>query len=183
MPPIPAWNSAGYLPPWTTGPTTLGGRSPYRSTLLEFVSRFAITDARILICHGLIKYRAELRQLGVQGFQWLDGSFVEDVENFRLQKPQPADIDVVTFANFEQHHRVPLEQLRNRSKEQHHVDGYFVSLSEPDAVIVEWTAYWFGLFSHRRADSAWKGMIQVDLGASDQDAVQRLQALKDVAVP
>lgn len=182
---IPAWNGAGYLPPWasSTGPTAQGARSPYRSTLLDFVRRFAITDARIIICQGLIDYRTELRQLGVQGFQWLDGSFVEDVENFRPLKPQPADIDVVTFADFGQQHYARLGQLSGRAKTQYHVDGYFVSLIEPPAIIVERTAYWFGLFGHRRADAAWKGMVQVDLGTGDQDAVQHLQSLQNAGTP
>jgi hypothetical protein len=182
---IPAWNGAGFLPPWasTAGPAAQGARSPYRSTMLDFVRRFAITDARIIICQGLLDYRAELRTLGVRGFQWLDGSFVEDVENFRPLKPQPADIDVVTFANFAQQHTTQLDDLSRRSKGRHHVDGYFVSLLDRPENIVEWTAYWFGLFSHRRADAAWKGMVQVDLGTSDQDSVQHLQSLQNAPTP
>lgn len=151
--------------------------------MLDFVQRFAITDARMLICQGLIDYRAELRRLGVQGFQWLDGSFVEDVENYRPQKPQPADIDLVTFANFGPQHDPQLDDLSQRSKSQYHVDGYFVSLLDPAEIIVGWTTYWFGLFSHRRADGAWKGMVQVDLGISDQDSIQHLQSLQHTTTP
>jgi len=182
---IPAWNGAGFLPPWASqgSPTANNGRSPYHTTMLDFVRRFAITDARILICQGLVDYRAELRQLGVKGFQWLDGSFVENVESFRPQRPQPADIDVVTFADFGPQHGSRLSDLSRRSKSQHQVDGYFVSLLDPPEKIVDRTAYWFGLFGHRRTDGAWKGMVQVDLGTSDQDSAQHLQSLKSTTTP
>ena len=180
---IPSWNGAGFLPPWASTPTAVAARSPYRSTMLEFVRRFAITDARIIICQGLLDYRDELRTMGVHGFQWLDGSFVEDVENFRPAKPQPADIDIVTFADFGPPHQAQLNVLQGRAKQQYHVDGYFVSLAESPATIVERTAYWFGLFSHRRADAAWKGMVQVDLGANDQTSLAHIQSLHSPATP
>ena len=183
---IPAWNGAGFLPPWasTAGPAAQGARSPYRSTMLDFVRRFAITDARIIICQGLLDYRAELRRLGIQdGFQWLDGSFVEDVENFRPQRPQPADIDVVTFADIGGQLFSMLQGLSGSAKSRYHVDGYFVPLNDHPAKIVEMTAYWFGLFSHRRADQAWKGMVQVTLGTSDQDSAQHLQSLQSTTTP
>lgn len=182
---VPAWNGAGFLPPWasTIGPAAPGARSPYRTTLLDFVRRFAITDARMTICQGLIDYRDELRQMGVQGFQWLDGSFVEDVENFRPSKPRPADIDVVTFADFGLQHDAQLALLGTRARQRYCVDGYFVSLLMPPDELVERTAYWFGLFGHRRTDAAWKGMVQVELGTSDQDAVQHLQALQHTGTP
>lgn len=181
---IPSWNGAGFLPPWASTPAAPAARSPYRSTMLEFVRRFAITDARIIICEGLLAYRDELRTMGVHGFQWLDGSFVEDVENFRPQRPQPADIDIVTFADFGPQHGTQLDALHGRAKQQHHVDGYFVSLAESPETIVARTAYWFGLFSHRRADAAWwKGMVQVDLDTNDQTSVAHLQSLQAPASP
>ncbi len=72
--------------------------SPYVVTAGELVQRFAINASRCVILDGLLRYRAELRELGfVGGFQWLDGSFVEDVE--AREDRAPKDIDVVTFAH------------------------------------------------------------------------------------
>lgn len=183
MSPIPTWSGAGFLPPWIANPAHSAGRSPYRASMLEFVQRFAITDARIIICQGLLDYRAELRKLGVHGFQWLDGSFVEDVENFRPAKPHPGDIDVVTFADFSPADDPRLVSLKSSAKTNMHVDGYFVSTCAPGPQIVQNTAYWFGLFSHRRGDGLWKGMVEVDLGSDDNDALQHLESVQSAGDP
>lgn len=68
--------------------------SPYEATSVELVSRFATSPARIGILTGLLAYRDALRAFGLhEGFQWIDGSFVE-----RLDR-EPGDIDIVTFAS------------------------------------------------------------------------------------
>ena len=149
--------------------------------MLEFVRRFAVTDARIIICQGLLDYRGEIRKLGVHGFQWFDGSFVEDVEKFRPKRPQPEDIDVVTFADFPDLSDPQLVALQDTAKGTMHVDGYYVSTVAQGSWIVEMTAYWFGLFGHRRGDGLWKGMVQVDLGTDDNDAVRHLQSVQSSA--
>jgi hypothetical protein len=64
----------------------------------EVVLRYGVTAERAAILTGLLDYRAALRNVGIMdGFQWLDGSFVEDVEAIRSRPP--SDIDVVTFAH------------------------------------------------------------------------------------
>src|ERR1700686_1977956 len=95
---IPTNTISGILPPFT-GPTSAVRAmcSPYASTIGEFVLRYAVSVERNAILKGLLDYRAALQNIGVStGFQLLDGSFVEDVENIRLRPP--GDIDVVTFA-------------------------------------------------------------------------------------
>src|SRR3546814_15716743 len=65
--------------------------------MTEVVCRFSASAELIAIVRGLLDYRAGLAGIGVvQGFQWIDGSFVEDCETVR-QRP-PSDVDVVTFA-------------------------------------------------------------------------------------
>src|SRR3546814_8995494 len=71
--------------------------SPYSTSMTEIVSRFATSAERVAILRGLLDFRARLAGIDiVQGFQWIDGSFVEDCETVR-QRP-PLDVDVVTFA-------------------------------------------------------------------------------------
>lgn len=93
---IPAWNAQGVLPPVGVADPTSTIRSPYVVPLIEVVHRFGTTVERRTILGGLMRYRAALHAIGlVQGFQWLDGSFLEDVEG--LESRPPNDIDVVTF--------------------------------------------------------------------------------------
>jgi hypothetical protein len=50
-------------------------------------------------------------------------------------------------------------------KSSHRLDAYFVDLDGAAETIVEVARYYCGLFSHRRTDYLWKGMLKVDLGA------------------
>jgi hypothetical protein len=96
---IPELNQSGVLPPFIPeqGPTDPASMAPYRSTITEFVNRYAHSPERIAILRGLLEYRSKLKAIGItQGFQWLDGSFVENIE-LNLGRP-PADVDLVTFA-------------------------------------------------------------------------------------
>lgn len=95
---IPDFNHSHVLPPFIgDGPTAASDISPYRGSMLEVTQRFASLPGRRRLIEGLLNYRADLAALGfVRGFQWLDGSFAEDVEAHE-QRP-PNDIDIVTFA-------------------------------------------------------------------------------------
>jgi hypothetical protein len=91
--PIPPFSIDGVLPPYvgTTGP---GGSAqdmtPYAVTTIEVASTLGTSDKRKMILRQWLQHRAALRRLGFQrGFQWLDGSFVENKD--------PNDLDVVTF--------------------------------------------------------------------------------------
>ncbi len=48
-------------------------------------------------------------------------------------------------------------------------DPYFVDLSMTPESLVSQARYWFGLFSHRRT-GIWKGLLQVPLAVSQDDA-------------
>ena len=94
--PIPPWTSRGVLPSIDPGDPTGGDRSPYPASLLDVVMRFSTSPERRTILQGLLDYRAALHRMGlVSGFQWLDGSFLENIE--LLESRSPRDIDVVTF--------------------------------------------------------------------------------------
>lgn len=95
---IPAFNHSHVLPPFIgESPAVSSELSPYVVSMLELAQRFAHLPGRTRLVQGLLDYRAALAALGfVRGFQWLDGSFAEDVEAHQ-QRP-PNDIDIVTFA-------------------------------------------------------------------------------------
>jgi hypothetical protein len=91
------------------------------------------------VLDGFIRYRRALHEAGLRkGFQWLNGSFAEDVE--RVEGRPPNDVDVVTFYELPEGttQRVIAEknpQLLNHAgiREKYNVDGYFVSLGScPD---------------------------------------------------
>jgi hypothetical protein len=88
---------SGIVPPIRPG--LLGSdsdRSPYRTGLDEFIERFALSPDRAKVLQGFLNYRAALHSSGIiDGFQWLDGSFLEHVED--TENRSPRDIDVVSF--------------------------------------------------------------------------------------
>ena len=168
--PIPSFTIDGVLPPFV-GPNGPGGApedlSPYPTTATEVVTTLAMTPTRRTILKGWLDHRASLRAIGFdRGFQWLDGSFVEDKE--------PRDLDIVAFL-----YRPPgihdgnmLARLmhgniglfgRAQVKATFSVDFFPVDLNATPEALVSLTRYWLGLFSHRRQDSLWKGMLQIRL--------------------
>jgi hypothetical protein len=179
--PIPSFSIDGVLPPYV-GPSGPGGRaedmSPYVVSAFEVVSTLGGSSGRAKILDGWLRHRAELRSLGFQrGFQWLDGSFLENKE--------PQDLDVVTFVFPPA--MVNRQQLlsvvdRARIKQNYLLDAFFVNLSGSPETIVNTSRYYFGLFSHRRQDDLWKGMLQVSLDnvADDTAASAALGATTSV---
>jgi hypothetical protein len=175
--PIPAFTIDGVLPPYV-GPEGPGGAaedmSPYVVTALEVVTTLASSRERRDILHGWLRHRAGLRAVGFErGFQWLDGSFVED--------KQPRDLDVVSFLYRPQGIQDPRQLLtvmrangnlfvRNIVKEEYKLDAFPVDLEGSPEALVSSTRYFLGLFSHRRGDDVWKGMLQVRLEDIADDA-------------
>lgn len=174
---IPAWNNAGVLPPIVPGtPGNSPERSPYVIELPVLIDRFSTSPERIAILYGLLRFRAALHQAGiVSGFQWLDGSFLEDVE--RLEERSPRDMDVVNFvylADLNQEalisqHRALFNPAE--TKRAYAIDAYFVEIGGVlDKNAVRRVSYWYSMWSHRR-DGSWKGFVQVDIDpAPDADA-------------
>lgn len=142
----------------------------------EVATRFGGSETRRAILRGLLEYRAAVRAAGfVRGFQWLDGSFLEDVELVRRRPP--ADVDLVTFAqrpkNYSDAEWREFVSLHaslfdpQEAKSRYRCDAYFVDLSLKPELLVSYTRYWFGLFSHQRATNLWKGMLEVPLDSDD----------------
>jgi hypothetical protein len=183
---IPAFNHSHVLPPFEGERLTRAHSSPYLVATSELVQRFANSAPRSVILDGLLRYRADLRSLGfVSGFQWLDGSFVEDVE--AREDRAPKDIDLVTFAYAPAGMSKPqINQMmagrphlfdRDACKTGFLCDTFLVNLTTSPESLVTQTRYWYGLYSHRRGDALWKGMLQLPLDSDDAAARAMLDPL------
>ena len=71
-------------------------RSPYSVSLTDCILRFGTTQARRAILDGFMEFRSALHSVNLtKGFQWVDGSFLENVEE--IEKRDPHDIDLFNF--------------------------------------------------------------------------------------
>lgn len=176
--PIPAMDGIlNVLPPHLGDPRQPTDLSPYPCTTAEICGSFATSPARKEILEGFLRLRSELLTAGIQGFQWVDGSFVEDVET--QEGRDPSDIDVVTFVSHP-NDEISLSAVlqprphwtdRTESKRLFRVDHFLLPLCSAPERIVDLTRYWYGLFSHRRdPDRTWKGMLRVELTPIADDA-------------
>lgn len=173
--PIPAFDGIlNVLPPHLGNPTGLSGSSPYGATIIELCEQFATTERRKKILSGFLDLRKELITRKLCGFQWIDGSFLENIEV--QEERDPNDIDVVTFVanpiNRDEVYAIipPSDELLNpkTTKEKYHVDHYLLPLGSEPKILVHLTRYWYGLFSHRR-DGVWKGILEIPLEDSSME--------------
>ncbi len=178
MPPssIPAWSPEGFLPPIDPLAPTSPDRSPYRVSLTDFILHFATSPKRNQILAGFLDYRAALHAIGLtDGFQWVDGSFLEQVEV--IESRSPNDLDVVTFFSMPPgkdqatlYSMNPSIFTHGNVKTTYMVDSYYVELSTANSLtLVESTSYWYSVWSHRR-NQIWKGFIQISLDPSGDPA-------------
>jgi len=118
-----------------------------------------------------------------QGFQWLDGSFLENIEVSEGRDPR--DLDVVTFYSGSDSpdsldilRLFPEFSSASSSKTKYHLDHYAVDFTFAPLVTVEATRYWIQLFTHNRT-GVWKGILQLPLNtdSDDQAAFDYLNSL------
>lgn len=181
---IPQWTSQGVLPPVNSVAPTAADRSPYPVTLTDLVLRYATSQARNRILRGFLEFRAALHSARLdKGFQWVDGSFLEDVQ--MIEGREPRDVDVVTFFHLPDG-QTQEDLVRNSprlfnpvdTKADYRVDAYFVQLNgnAPEPLVGQ-SAYWYSLWSHRR-NGQWKGYLQIELSsANDQVAQANLEKM------
>lgn len=178
--PISSFTIDGVLPPYV-GPHGPGGAfedlSPYEVSATEVVATLGGTHNRQDILRRWLDHRSRLRAAGiVRGYQWLDGSF--------LERKEPKDLDTVSFIYRPAHAVQPADWNafmlgnfslidRGQLKQNFRLDALFVDLDGNRESIVEVARYYVGLFSHRRGDDLWKGMLKVRLenAADDADAL------------
>lgn len=172
---IPSWNSIGILPPVNEFDPLGFGRSPYKTNTIELVDSYAFNNKRASILIGFLAFRDRLYKTGMSnGFQWVDGSFTENIELTESRKPN--DIDVVTFFKVPPGETQP--SIMSREIDLFHpakgdwrktnflVDAYFQCLDVDPISLVERSVYWYSMWSHKR-DMSWKGFLQVPLSKDD----------------
>ncbi len=176
---IPYWNACGVFPPIDASAPTSPERSPYSVSLIDIVMRFSTTTERRSVLTGFLNYRAALHGFGLtEGFQWLDGSFFEDIE--AIEQRAPHDMDVVSFYDTPDNFTITDEQAQlfdqAAAKVRFRVDAYVVELNKvTPRELVFWSAYWYSMWSHRR-NQVWKGFLKVELAPTeDAQALTWLQ--------
>ncbi|MDN2566535.1 hypothetical protein N1F89_09895 [Aquibium sp. A9E412] len=156
--------------------------------MVELTQTLAATDERKALLRNLLEYRRVLAGDGyVSGIQFIDGSFVENVEATALRAPR--DIDIFSILNRPAkyagadaallqaggvfwHERVA---NRDQNKATLNLDTYAVLVEELDlGSLLRHVMYWQSLFSHQRDTFAWKGFVAIMLNAADDDAAAAL---------
>jgi|26BtaG_2_1085354.scaffolds.fasta_scaffold01442_5 hypothetical protein len=182
------WNIHGVISPVSDGEEGHSpDRSPYHTNILEFAKKFAFSVERVEILLGLLEYRKTLYLLDINtGFQWVNGSFVENVESIR-QRP-PNDVDVVTFSNLcntiPNYSDFVTENLSifdsSKAKQKYKVDAYWVDMDTGfNEYSVERCTYWYSMWSHQRDTNIWKGFYVIPLSPEkDIEAIEYLSRLK-----
>lgn len=180
---IPPFDHNNVLPPYLgDDPTKLYAMSPYKTDILEFCRYFAFSRERIEILKGFVKFRLECLRFGAShGFQWIDGSFIENIE--KSDKRSPRDIDVVTFvfSLTQDQQQLIFQEFKpfynaKSSKQIYNVDHYLVVADVNPMVTINSVKYWNQLFGHNRK-GVWKGMVELPLcvdGKADMEALNYL---------
>lgn len=147
-------------------------RSPYLVSVFDLICRFGTSPTRCDILRGFVRLRHALFQNSFTGFQWIGGSFVEN-----LTDREPNDIDVVSFI---EHHISPqrLKDIayedmlisKTGSKKKYCCDSYIVDVSLIDDAryLINDVTYWYSIFSHTR-NNIWKGMLRLELAESRKE--------------
>jgi hypothetical protein len=185
---IPPLNLSGVLPPFLgSSPSEISVMSPYSTSMSEIARHFCTSPERINLFTGLVGYRKALLAVGItQGWQWIDGSFCEDVEALRGRPP--GDIDVVSLfvrpahataqADWEAFFMAHIHLFWNvHTKPTFGCDAFLVDIGLPAHQVFAQITYWFGLFTHQKATLLWKGLLQVPLTSDDDDAVEYVNSL------
>ena len=186
---LPPFDMRGLLPPFLGADETSHARSPYGVTMTELAAGLGTTSHRQGLLRNLITYRQLLANEGyVSGIQFVDGSFVENVE-INASRP-PSDIDVFSIlcrpAKYTADppiwvsNGIPFwqDEIANRvkNKSRFGLDTYALLFEEltPDDLIRN-TIYWYSLFSHQRSTLAWKGFVTLSLDpVADQAALSSM---------
>ena len=177
---IPGWTNSGVLPANDPYDPTSPARSRSNVSLSALIIRFGFTEERRRLLSGLLDFRAELHQAGLsQGFQWINGSFVERIEDIADRPPN--DVDLVTFFHVPRGETIKSLWASNQElfdprtvKEKHQTDAYFAPFNPqaPDDIVKQ-TIYWYSLWSHDR-NGLWKGFLEVDLDGDEDLRARRI---------
>jgi hypothetical protein len=190
--PIPMFDTNGLLPPFIGNDETTSQRSPYDATIVQFVDRFAFSLERVKLLSGLLEYRRLLSNLGyISGYQYLNGSFSQDIE--AQESRPPKDIDVFSLLVRPEKYKNDdklwgsegidewADEIVNlkKNKIRFFTDTYAISDDDFSLeCVMRNVVYWYSLFSHTRNTKDWKGFVIVPLSSSDDEAAEGMLETK-----
>lgn len=188
MSPVPSFDGRGLLPPVLGPDDTTRDRSPYFASMTELVTALGTTPWRENLLFGLLEYRRLLDRHGYSdGLQFIDGSFVENVEV--RESRDPGDIDVFSFlmrpAAYQQDPNLWATvgfpawagelMDRDKNKARFLLDTYGIAVDQHGRLtLINETIYWYSLFSHRRVTREWKGFVIMPLNPPDDAAARAM---------
>lgn len=131
-----------------------------------------------MILGRFLDFRERLAAEGLdRGYQWLDGSFLEDVE--RGEGRAPRDLDAVTvYWGYDQAFQnrlaasFPEFARPSLAKANFQLDHYPFDVGYDPQFTLEQTRYFILLFSHNRM-GVWKGMLRIEMNTPAEDAAAR----------
>lgn len=181
---IPDFDHNLVLPPHKGNPALPTDLSPYNCSTKDLCNKFATSPERIEILKNYLTFRENLNTYGLlNGLQWLDGSFLEDIE--AQEKRSPRDLDLVTIywgydIPFQTALVTSLPEFADPvlSKARFKLDHYPFDACFSPLNTLDMARYWAQLFSHNR-NSVWKGMLAINLNTpvEDSEALVYLQSL------
>lgn len=179
------WNSDGVIPPFIS-PEQFSPSSPYRIGIVDLIQLFSLNATRVKLLESLLDFRQKLYRIGLNsGYQWIDGSFVEDVESIRGREPR--DIDLVTFYDLPAGTTTQedLQEIEpslfdhDGIKSQMKLDTYWLKIAHGEKYFSNFLLYWYRLFGHQRETFAMKGYFEILLDSNaDQQARAILMSVK-----
>lgn len=183
---IPNFDHNNVIPPHLGDPTKRNQISPYECSTLELCQKFSTSHERIEILKNLLLFRQKMNSLGIiEGFQWLDGSFMENIEVSENRPPN--DLDLVTFyGNLSENQEKEITTnfiefiSTTDSKRNYKLDHYLVDFFYDPYTTVELTRYWIQLFTHNRL-GIWKGILKLELNTPEID-VKAIEYLNNLAL-
>jgi hypothetical protein len=136
------------------------------------------------ILKGFFSYRKRIRAYGIQGSQWICGSFTEDCEKQRGR--YPGDIDIINLfwdntipspgMPLHPEFRAFINAAENEEIYRCHAFTMSVVIPSPGPhrfANLDIAAYWLGFFGHTRPGihdfPMWKGMVEISLGSDTED--------------
>lgn len=182
---IPDFDHNHVLPPHLGNPTRIEHLSPYECTTLELCQRFSNTKERIRILKEFLRFRGKMDDLGIiTGFQWIDGSFVENIEFTESRSPR--DLDLVTFyGGLSSDKMISIKEIfpefsnPRLSKSNYSIDHYPCDYTFSPLTTVQNTLYWTQLFTHKR-NNVWKGILSLQINTREDD-ILALEFLNELA--
>lgn len=154
--------------------------------MVELVAGLGTSPCRCNLLFGLLSYRNLITNLGyTDGVQFIDGSFVENVE--AREGRDPGDIDVFSFLVRPHRYRTNAALWaatgfaewtteiadRNRNKMRFDLDTYAIAIDQAHALsLIDETIYWYSLFAHKRITHDWKGFVRIPLNPTDDAAAK-----------